>query len=144
MVSRSPELTKSVLGIAVGVGGIHATLLTDTGALDAVGAAISGTGLPPSFKSLGGAATLFVTILTAVTAVASLFLGLVWTLERVFCLARYRRPRVIAFSLVGIFFWASAMITVLMYDFIAAAAFLAVSLVMATTGAIAGMVMAER
>jgi len=36
------------------------------------------------------------------------------------------------------------MITVLMYDFIAAAAFLAVSLVMATTGAIAGMVMAER
>jgi hypothetical protein len=144
MVSRSPELTKGLLGIAIGVGGIHASVLTHSGAFDAVGAALSGTGLPTSFKSLGGGATLFVTVLTGVTAVASLFLGLAWTLEQIFHLARYRRPRVIAFSLVGILFWASTLITVLMYDFIAATALLAVSLVTATIGAITAMVVAER
>lgn len=144
MVSRSPELTKGILGIVVGVAAIHATVLTHSGALDAVGSAISGAGLPPSFKGLAGGVTLFVAILTAAMAVAALFLGLVWTLEQIFHLARYRRPRVIAFSMVGILFWASTLMTVLVYDFTAATAFLAVSLVMATVGAIAAMVVAER
>lgn len=142
--STSPELAKGVIAIVVGVLAVHATVLTSPEALDAAGSAIYGTGLPPNFKGLGGGATLFVVILTAVMALATLSFGLVRTLEQIFHLARYRRPRAVAFSMVGALFWASTLITVLMYDFNAAVAFLALSPAMATICVLAAMVVMER
>jgi hypothetical protein len=124
---KSFELVVGVISIVVGLAGLYATVLTFPGALNAVGSALSGSGLPESFKGLAGAVTLFSVILGGVVALAALFVGLTCMCALVFGLLNVSRPLFAGFLLTLFFFWAAAEVTILMYSLVAAGALLILS-----------------
>jgi hypothetical protein len=73
--SRDVELIVGVLGIIVGLVGIYAAAATNPAALDALGDAVSGSGLPYEFRGFAGNLTVFTVMLGIVLCLAAIAVG---------------------------------------------------------------------
>jgi hypothetical protein len=71
-------------GVIVGLVGIYLTVLSSPVALDAIGTAVSGSGLPEQFKGLSGFITIFSVIRLILLSFIFLFIGLVASLSMLF------------------------------------------------------------
>jgi hypothetical protein len=106
------EFLVSILGIVVGLIGIYLTVLSFPSALDALGAAFSGTPLPKELTGLGGAILVFVITLTGLLLFLVLFVALGNVVS--FALSWHGVPyhRWIGFALCYLLFLLSGVLTI--------------------------------
>ncbi len=109
------DLAISIVSIVVGLAGIFVTVLTFPGALNAVGEALTGSGLPEGFKGLAGGTLLFAVILIGVIAIAALFFGLTCLLSLIFRYFNSPTPLGSSAVAVGMMFLVSFATTLVMY-----------------------------
>ncbi|WP_423414839.1 hypothetical protein RLW55_16755 [Hyphomicrobium sp. B1] len=113
---KSFELIIGLVGIVVGLVGIYITVLTFPGALDAVGSAITGSGLPPSFKGLAGGLTLFSVILCCLLALVALFAGLTCVFALMFSFFGVESATIVGAGLSGFLYWAATGVTLGLFN----------------------------
>lgn len=89
--SRDLELIVGVLGIIVGLVGIYAAAATNPAALDALGDAVSGSGLPYEFRGFAGKLTVFTVVLAVVISLAAIAVGMLSIFTFVFRLLGSQR-----------------------------------------------------
>jgi hypothetical protein len=105
-------LVVGIVGIIVGLAGIYFTVLTSPAALNAVGEAVSGSGLPSQFKGLSGGLTLFSAVLIMLVSFVLLFIGLVGVFVPLLKLFNVPEPMLGALWLVTWLYVISAIVTI--------------------------------
>ena len=90
------NLVVGLAGLIVGIAGIYFTVLSSPAALQALGSVFSHAGLPPQFRGLSGAITLFTLMLLMMVSYVFLCFGLVAVFTLLFQVFEAPAPRTFA------------------------------------------------